>query len=93
VFARADFRVEAPPGELARLAVDGEALRAAARLTGGKSYGLADAARLPEDLPAPEWTTLETMPRVPLASPHALLAVLASLLGLEWVLRRRGGLV
>ena len=91
---RAEARVLPPPGERDRLDLDRAGLERAASESRGQFYTLADAARVADDLPEGV--------RVPLDQPtppypvwnHALtFALFLSLLGAEWVLRRRERLV
>ena len=91
---RAEARVVPPPGELDRLEMDRAELTRAAAESRGKFYTLADADKLIDELPEAE--------RVPLNDPTPLVQVwshalayllLALLLGCEWWVRRRRGLV
>ncbi len=91
---RAEARVLPPPGERDRLEMNRTELIRAATESRGKFYTLAEADTLVEDLPDAE--------RVPLNQPcppfsiwnHAVLyGLIASLLGCEWWLRRRGRMV
>ena len=91
--AVARFTVSAPPGELARLAVDRRALAKTARETGGKSYTLATADRLANDLPPAAPVILEHLPSRRLASEPMVIGLLVSLLAVEWILRRRWGMM
>jgi hypothetical protein len=87
------FTVQAPPGELTRLAIDRQTLTDAARDTGGKSYALQTADRLAKDLPPAPSVTLEHLPSQRLASQHTAIGLLVGLLAAEWILRRRNGMV
>jgi hypothetical protein len=87
------FTVSAPPGELARLAVERQTLTEAAQETGGVACTLQTAGRLPEELPPAVPVTLEHLPSQRLASGHTVIGLLVGLLVAEWILRRRWGLV
>ena len=87
------FTVHAPAGEMARLVVDRRALSAAARESHGKSYTPATVGQLPADLPPTLPVTLEHLPSQRLASQHTVIGLLIGLLVVEWILRRRNGLV
>jgi len=87
------FSIRQPPRELANVLVNRRALRAAAELTGGKSYTLATAAQLVEQLPPPRQQTTTAQPPRPLWNSHAAMAVLVLLLASEWTLRRRYGML
>jgi hypothetical protein len=87
------FKVNAPPWELARLAVDRQTLLAAARETHGKAYTLQSAVHLPEELPPAQPVPWEHYPPYRLASTHTVIGLLVGLLATEWILRRRGGLL
>lgn len=84
----ADFSVVPPPGELERVAMNESEMRQAAQLTGGKFYTLAEADRLFDDLPSGRRVALHTEPPIPLWNTWPMLAVFASLLVLEWVVRK-----
>ncbi len=87
------FRVIAPPSELARIAVDRHALAEAARITHGKTYTIATAAQILNDLPPARPVTLQRLPPYRIASSHYAMGLFCSILILEWLLRRRGGML
>jgi hypothetical protein len=91
--SRAQFEIRQPPRELARVAADRSALVAAAEITGGKSYTAETVARLPGDLPQPRTATLESLPDRPLWNNHAAIGLLVLVLTVEWLLRRRWGML
>nr|MBA3482568.1 hypothetical protein [Pirellulales bacterium] len=88
-----EFIVTAPPGELAQLAVNTIGLTEAALVTGGKFYTAKTAGRLLEELPSAQPTAIEQLPDEPLWNSPWLLAALCVTLGLEWLLRRRAGML
>lgn len=91
--SRADFEIRQPPRELARLAADRAVLDTAAAVSGGKSYTMETALRLPSDLPPPRAATLEALPDRPLWNNHAVIGLLVLILTSEWLLRRRWGML
>ncbi|MGE3316992.1 MAG: hypothetical protein AB7O26_17890 [Planctomycetaceae bacterium] len=89
----ADFRVESPQGELARRSMDRRELEQAATLTHGGFYTLADAERVPADLPPGVPMTLESQLPIVLWNRPELLGLFALLLTGEWILRKRSRLL
>ncbi len=89
----ADFTVEPQPGETERLQMDGVELRRAAERTKGRFYALADADRLPDDLPEGRQVPVESLPPKPLWNRWPVLAAFLALLIGEWLLRKWGGMV
>jgi len=87
------FEIKPPPRELARLAVDQQALIEAAEISGGKYYTLATASELVDDLPQPRQTMIEQLPAQPLWNTHTAIALFIALLTAEWLLRRRQGML
>jgi hypothetical protein len=88
-----DFRVVAPPGELAELRMEAGDMRRAAEATGGRYYDFASAQRLPDDLPEGRPVPIEPLPPLPLWNKWPVLAVFLLLLIAEWLLRKRKGMV
>ena len=60
--AAVDFTVAPPPGEFARVRMDAAEMRQAALETKGRFYTLADADRLPDDLPQGRPVPYQTLP-------------------------------
>ena len=87
-------RVLPPPGELDNLKLNRGDLERAALLSRGRYYDLADASRLPEEMPAVAHVSLH-QPRPPYAlwSHPATFIVGLSLIGFEWILRKRRSLL
>jgi uncharacterized membrane protein len=87
---RAEAKVLPPAGEMDNLRMNQADLERAAAEAHGKFYTLADADRVPDDLPAGTRVALN-QPRAPyLLWNHALaFALAAGLLVTEWVLRKR----
>jgi len=84
-----EARVLPPPGELDRLRMNQADMEQAARESRGKSYTLADADSLIDDLPSGTRVTLnQPRPPWPLWN-HALMFLLViGLLTSEWVMRK-----
>ncbi len=91
--AIARFTIQQPPRELARVAVDRQALLQAAEISGGKTYTLANVSQLSADLPPPRQQPLDRLPPRPLWKSHLLLALFVVTLTTEWLLRRRHGML
>ncbi len=89
----ADFLITAPPGETQRLQMDLVALTRAAEDTRGRFYRLADAGRLLGDLPPGREIPIEALPPIKLWNRWPVIATLVFLLALEWILRKRMGML
>lgn len=88
-----DFAVLPPPGEQARLAMDATDLRLAAKTSNGKFYDMAAVERLVDDLPEGRQVRVESLPSVPIWNSPVLAGLFVGLLTLEWLLRKRLGLL
>ena len=64
-----------------------------AELTRGRFYTIAEAARLPGDIPAGQPVSLETHDPIPLWNRWELLLLFALILTAEWLMRKRWRLV
>jgi hypothetical protein len=89
----ARFTVVAPPGEFARPEMDSAALSAAAETTHGKFYTIADADRILADLPAGRRVPIENLPPLPIWNRWWLMTAFLGCLTLEWILRKRKGMM
>ena len=89
----ADFRVVASPGESQRTTVDAKELRAAAKISGGKFYRSPDAASLLDDLPAGRQVPIEPLPPIRLWNRWWMMTALVVALSMEWILRKRKGML
>jgi hypothetical protein len=87
------FSVVVPPGEFARPEMDSAALAAAAAATHGKFFTIADADRLRDELPIGRRVPLENLPPIPIWNRWWLLTAFLSCLTLEWILRKRKGMM
>jgi hypothetical protein len=87
---QADAKVLPPPGELDRLQMNQPDLERAALVSRGRFYTLADAERLPEELPPlPHVTLNQPRPPWPVWNQPAVFALAMVLVGGEWLLRKR----
>lgn len=89
----AQFSIAAPPGELARLQMDGREIVQAAKISSGRSYNFVTASNLLSDLPRGRQVRIESMPPEPIWNAPILAAAFVALLGSEWLLRKRWGLI
>ena len=87
------FAVVAPPGELARTQMDAAELQEAARISGGRFYTFAAAGRLLADLPRGRQVRIESLPPTPIWNAPLLAGAFVVLLAIEWLLRKRLGLL
>ena len=87
------FEIRQPPRELANVVVNRQGLSEASGISGGKSYTLATASQLTEDLPQPQRKTLAAMAPRQLWNTHASLALFVIVLAAEWILRSRYGML
>lgn len=88
-----NFAIVAPPGELARTQMDSVDMKLAAKASGGKFYSFADADKLSGDLPKGRQVRIASMPPRPLWNAPLLAGLFVVLLGTEWMLRKRCGLL
>ena len=89
----ASFTIIAPPGELARTQMDSADMRQAAKASGGQFYTFAEADKLPAALPKGRQVRIASMPPRPLWNAPLLAGLFVVLLGSEWMLRKRSGLL
>jgi hypothetical protein len=96
-FARAppaeDFEVRPSEREMRVLRTDLGELRQAALTTGGKTYRVADAGRLADDIPIGLPVPIEKNREVPLWNHWLALCLFAALVCSEWILRKRWRLI
>jgi hypothetical protein len=88
-----EFEVLPPPGEQARLEMDRGELQSAARIAHGPFYTFENADRLLADLPPGRQVRVESLPDRSLWNSSWLAALLIGLLTVEWLLRRRAGML
>ncbi len=89
----ADFLVTAPSVEFERLAADFAELADMAKITGGRFYDIQTVDRLIEDLSRGRPVPIESLPPALLWNRWWILLVFLTLLVVEWVLRKRSGLL
>lgn len=89
----AEFQVDAPASEFARIEMNQPELLRVAASTGGKFYTPLTAETLIADLPKPSPVPLDTDPPIPLWNTWPILVLFLSLITLEWVLRKRRQMV
>jgi hypothetical protein len=87
------FSILAPPGEQAKLEMDVADLQLAAETSQGKFYTVHTARNLGRDLPRGRHVRIESMPPVPIWNSPLLAGLFVLLLGGEWLLRKRVGLL
>jgi hypothetical protein len=88
-----DFKVESPARETRVLKTDVVEMTRAAAITQGKTYTLANVARLPDDLPPGLPVPLDTGDPIRLWNHWLALTLFVALLTTEWLLRKRYRLV
>jgi hypothetical protein len=88
-----EFSIVEPPGELARTQMNSADLTEAAKISGGKFYRLSAADRLLADLPRGRHLRLESLPPQPLWNSPLLAGLFVLLITVEWILRRRLGML
>lgn len=96
----ADFRVVAPPGEFERVQLDAAEMRQAAENSQGRYYTLATVHDLLSQLPSGRHVTLELLPPLSELRPglwyafmSLVIAVFVALLVVEWIVRKRVGML
>lgn len=89
----ADFSIEDPGGEMAKLQMDAQDLRRAAERSGGKFYSFPEAGRLLGDLPEGRQVPIEALEPVSIWNSHLLAGLFVVLLVTEWLLRKRAGML
>jgi hypothetical protein len=87
------FSITVPDGEMTRLAADLADLRQAAQESGGRFYTFVTAGRLLDEMPRSRRVRVESLAPVPLWNSWPIALLLVGLLTLEWVYRRRSGLL
>lgn len=87
------FTVAPPPGEQARLTLDAPDLRKAAKTARGAYAPVGEAQRLLPQLPRGRRVTIESLPPEPLWNSSLVAASFVLLVSLEWLLRKRSGML
>ena len=84
-----EFEVVAPPGEASRPEMNRRGMVAAAKLTRGQFFTVADVGRLAEALPQGRPVPIESLPPIELWNRWPLLLGVCLCLSAEWILRKR----
>ena len=87
------FAVVAPPGEQARLEMDADDLRLAAKTSQGRFYTIETARKLLKDLPRGRQVRIESLPPTPIWNLPIWAALFVVLIATEWLLRKKVGLL
>ena len=87
------FSISAPPGELARMRMDTAEMTQAAKTSLGHFYRWHQARRLVDDLPRGRQVRIESLPPRPIWNAPLLAGLFVLLIGAEWLLRKRVGLL
>jgi hypothetical protein len=87
------FTIAAPPGEQAKIAMDSAELKEAAKISRGKFYTAETAQRLGNDLPRGRRVTIESLPPRSIWNSSFIVGTFVMLLTLEWLLRKRVGMI
>jgi hypothetical protein len=88
-----EFKIAAPPGELARTRMDAAELTQAATTSLGKFYRWHQARGLADDLPRGRQVRIESLPPRPIWNAPLLAGLFVVLIAAEWLLRKRVGLL
>jgi hypothetical protein len=83
-----EFVIVPPPGERARLAMDVDDLRLAAKTSQGRFFSVKVADRLLSALPAGRQVRIESLPSTPVWNSPLLAGLFVCLLTIEWLARR-----
>ncbi len=84
-----DFEIEAPPGELTRIAMNREEMETAANTTRGRFYTFEEAKQLIDDLPPSRSVALENLPPYEIWNRWPFLLGICACLCAEWIIRKR----
>ncbi len=87
------FQVTAPLGEMTRIKMDRRRLKQAASRSRGRYFDVRDRRDVWNSLPAGEAVPLATLPPVPLWNNWRIFLLIFVLLVLEWLLRKRFGMM
>jgi hypothetical protein len=91
--AQTTFRIRGPQGEMEDLELNEVALRDAGKKSGGRYVRWAHAEKVLAGLPDGRRVHVSTLPPHPLWNSHFMALLFVGLLGVEWALRRKWGLV
>lgn len=89
----ARFEIKQPIRELARVAIDFQALRQLAKASGGQVYNIDTAAEMSNDLPIQQQAMPDRQSGRKLWNSHGMIGLLVLCLSTEWLLRRHYGML
>ncbi len=84
-----DFRVESPDREFKVRGTNHPDIQSAAKISHGRAYNLATVEKLPDDIPVGQPIPLRSEEPIVIWNRWEVLAIFASLLTTEWLLRKR----
>ncbi len=87
------IRVVSPQSELTHLHMNAAELRLAATRSGGRFYSIHNADRLLRDLPRGRQVPIESLPVIPIWNSSLLAGLFVALITIEWLLRKRAGML
>jgi uncharacterized membrane protein len=87
------IRVVSPQSELTQLQMNAADLRLAASRSRGGFYSIHNADRLVRDLPRGRQVPIESLPVMPIWNSSILAGLFVALITMEWLLRKRAGMV
>lgn len=85
--------MQATVSEQAALPMNAGELKQAAKTTHGRFYTISTAHRLTSDLPPGDPVPIETLPAEPIWNSPWVATLFVSLISMEWILRKRAGLL
>lgn len=86
-------RVVSPRSELTHLQMNAPDLQLAAKRSRGRFYSIHTADRLLRDLPRGRQVPIESLPAIPIWNSSLLAGLFVTLITVEWLLRKRAGMV
>ncbi len=87
------LRVVSPQSELTHLQMNVADLRLAATRSRGRFYSIHNADRLLRDLPRGRQVPIESLPVIPIWNSSVLAGLFVTLITMEWLMRKRAGMV
>jgi len=87
------IRVISPHNELANLQMNVADLKLAAKRSRGRFYSIAAADRLLRNLPRGRQVPIESLPVIPIWNSSLVAGLFVALITLEWLLRKRAGMI
>jgi hypothetical protein len=87
------FSIAATEQERVGVPLNNVEMQQAAKISGGRYYNWFDAGRLARDLPPGQRVRIESLPPQPIWNSPLVAGLLVAMLTLEWILRRRHGML